>query len=319
MPIDPLDFQRLIPVRDRFQDDLLAIPGVTGVGVGLKEIGGEQQPTPAILVFVKRKGQYRPGDEIPRTVGDVPTDVIEADFKLRERASGVASAPPAPMIDKTRYNPCQGGACIAPARFTTWYGSLGLLVTDTSSRAQLWLSAYHVLCVDASWEQKDKRVLQPSIDQGGVAGTDVIGNVVRGVYGAVQERGDTLYVDAAVCDVSGRSASADIVSLGRPKGAAAAVLNEDVDKYGATTLATRGKITDTDFTVQIDGVVFKHQYRVDGGTKAFSKGGDSGSAVLDPRLYAIGLVKAGDGVRFTTVNPIGQITRALKIDVPTTG
>jgi len=41
------------------------------------------------------------------------------------------------------------------------------------------------------------------------------------------------------------------------------------------------------------------------------------SSVLDSGRYAIGLVMAGDAVRYSIVNPIGQITEALGISVPT--
>ncbi len=319
MHVDPLEYQRLLTIRDRFEDELLALPGVTGIDVGLKEIGGEQQATYAILVFVTRKGEYRPENEIPRTIAGVPTDVVEAAFELQGPASGVVSVPPVVTVDNTRYDPCQGGACIAPARISDWYGSLGMLVTDAISGENLWLSAYHVLCVDPSWDKKDKRVLQPSLDQGGNEHRDVIGEIVRGSHGSIGVQwGDTLYVDAAVCRVTGRPASPDIVSLGSPRGARAAVLNGNVVKYGATSRRTEGKVVSTDFTVVLSGVTFRHQYRVAptiDGDPPLSLPGDSGSAVLDSERYAIGLVMSGDGVRFSTINPIGQITKALGITV----
>lgn len=320
MQVDPLGFYRLVPVRDRFQADLLGIEGVTGVDVGLKEVGGVQQPTPAILVFVRRKGEYRAGQEIPPTIAGVPTDVIEAEFKLQGPPSGVATAPAALSIDNTRYDPCQGGACIAPARIQDWYGSLGMLVTDASSAAPLWLSAYHVLCVDSSWDQHDRRVLQPAAHQDGTEPEDMIGEVVRGRYGPIDREWDVpLYVDAAVCDVSGRQASPNIVDLGQPRGARGAVLNGIVVKYGATTRRTEGKVVSTDFTVDIEGEIFNHQYRVErvlDGDGPLSMRGDSGAAVLDSERFAVGLVIAGDDVRYSIVNPIEQITEALGITVP---
>jgi hypothetical protein len=323
MQVDPLEFQRLVPVRDRFLDDLLAIPGVTGVDVGPKEIDGEQQATHAILVFVQHKGEYRPEDEIPRTVAGVPTDVIEAAFDLHGSASpGAGPVPSVAGVDSKRYDPCQGGACIAPARIDDDYGSLGTLVTDAGSGDRLWLSAYHVLCVDASWNKKDRRVLQPAIDQGGNVSQDVIGEVVRGSYGRIDSEtwGDPLYVDAAVCSISGRETSPDIILLGRPRGARAAVLNDIVAKYGATSQGTQGVVVSTDFAVRLRGIDFLHQYRVSAvneGDPPLSMPGDSGSAVLDSGHHVIGIVMSGDGVRYSTINPIGQISQALGITVPT--
>jgi hypothetical protein len=78
-------------------------------------------------------------------------------------------------------------------------------------------------------------------------------------------------------------------------------------------------IASTDFSVLIDGTLFYHQYRTEPastGGAPLSEPGDSGAAVLDSRGYAVGLIIAGDGVRMSIVNPIGQIFAALNLKMP---
>ena len=69
-------------VKEEVEDEWLQWPGVTGVDVGYKIVGGKKTDQPAILVYVKKKGRYLLQHEIPKTVGEVPTDVIERTFVL---------------------------------------------------------------------------------------------------------------------------------------------------------------------------------------------------------------------------------------------
>ncbi len=315
MQLDASQINRLLPIKQAAEKKLITISGVTGVDVGLKEVGGEPTGIYAILVFVKKKGKYKPKDKIPEKIAGVPTDVIEATFT--HRTAAVAD----PEIDTTRYDPVQGGSCIAPARFDNYYGSLGMLVKDSKSGAQLWLSAYHVLCDDNSWSNPgvDRRITQPAVGEGGNANRDTIGDVQRGVYGqVVVPWGYDLYVDCAVCSVTGRTPSSNILRIGTPKGAQNASLNDLVRKYGATTLSTTGVVASTNFTANVEGVWFYYQYRVSPpfpGGAAFSQPGDSGAAVIDSDFFANGLVIAGSGT-YSVVNPIGQILEALSIQMP---
>jgi hypothetical protein len=312
---DPHEVDRILPIKREVERKLVTVPGVSGVDVGLKEVGGEQTPTHAILVFVRSKGEYAPEDEIPRTIEGVPTDVIEASFE--ELAPTSVSATDAGTVDTVRYDPAQGGSCISPARLNDTYGTLGMLVKDAQTSAQLWLSAYHVMCVDSSWPNVDKGIVQPALWAGGNPATDTIGTILRGTYGqVVVPWGYDLYVDAAVCDISGRAVSTSIVSQGTPKGARNASMGDLVAKYGATTHLTRGQIVSTNFTVETSGTTFYYQYRAGPpfpGQPPLAVGGDSGAPVLDSNGYAIGLIKAGDQVKYTVINPIGQIFAALNL------
>jgi hypothetical protein len=312
--LDIHEVSRLLPLKAAVEQKLIALPGVTGVDIGFKETGGEKTPVYAIIVFVERKGVYDAEDEIPHLIQGVPTDVIEAKFELLTRAA----APEAVEIDSKRYDPVQGGASISPARFPNMYGSLGMIVRDASSLAQYWLSAYHVMCVDAGWPSADTRIVQPAVVLGGNPATDTIGNIVRGTYGqVVVPWGYDLYVDAAVCSVSGRTPSTSIIRSGTPKGARNATINDLVHKYGATTEYRMGVIVSTNFTVSVNGTWFYYQYRTEPpfpGQPPLAEGGDSGAAVIDSDGYAIGLVMSGSG-KYNELNPIGQIFEALKVQM----
>lgn len=313
---DQRQIDQILPVKQAFEDQLLELPGVTGVDVGLKEVDGEKTPTHAILVFVAHKGEYEPTNEIPTMIEGVPTDVIEAIF---EHQVGVPDATAETAIDSKRYDPAQGGTSISPARFDSYYGSLGMIVADAGSGAPLWLSAYHVMCNDPPWSQADKRIVQPAVDQTGNPASDTIGNLIRGVYGEVDVPwGYNLYVDAAVCDISGRAFSKSILGVGTPLGARNPMPPELVQKYGAATGYRVGKIVSTNFTAIVGGTTFYYQYRAEPlwrGMESLSEAGDSGAAVLDLDGYALGLIIAGNNI-ISVINPIGQIFAALELKMP---
>ncbi|MER7848659.1 hypothetical protein ABTZ03_32515 [Kitasatospora sp. NPDC096077] len=308
---DPQQVARILPTKQEAERKLVTMPGVTGIDIGFKQVAGEKTSQLAIVVFVRKKGQYRPEDEIPKSISGIPTDVVEATFKS--------------LVDPKRYDPAVGGACIAPARLATGFGSLGLLVKDQQSQNPLWLSAFHVMCLDRSWQQYDKRILQPAPTYGGDPVRDTIGEVVRGIYGQVDiPWGYDLYVDAAVSTVSGRAASPNIDTVGGVLGAKNASIADLVNKYGAATEYRRGVIESTNTTVLIESqrlgsTWFYYQYSAEPpfmGDPALAESGDSGSPVRDSDGYLIGLVIAGsDQARRTTINPIGQIMEALKISL----
>lgn len=65
----------------RWQDTLLKMDNVVGVGYGYKTRGGKPTSIPAIIVYVSQKvplKQLKPHQRIPSSVEGVPTDVVEA-------------------------------------------------------------------------------------------------------------------------------------------------------------------------------------------------------------------------------------------------
>jgi hypothetical protein len=72
--------QRAMDVKHRHEEELMAQPGVIGVGVGFRDQGGAQSTEVAIVVLVEKK---RPASELaldqllPRELEGVPVDVLE--------------------------------------------------------------------------------------------------------------------------------------------------------------------------------------------------------------------------------------------------
>jgi hypothetical protein len=72
------DIERLRTVKALHEADLMGKANVVGVGIGLRQRGGEQTGEPAIVVSVTHKqplAQLAPKDVIPRDLEGVPVDV----------------------------------------------------------------------------------------------------------------------------------------------------------------------------------------------------------------------------------------------------
>jgi hypothetical protein len=143
--IDP----RLRQAKKAVEKSLLNRPGVTGVDIGYKEVGGRPTSTLAIRVLVEKKRDVPPAERIPEAIDGFPTDVIERKFELHALAmDGLELAPDA---DTKEYPVLTGGISIGPCRLVERFaygGTLGAIVTDKSTGKPMVLSNYHVLCVD---------------------------------------------------------------------------------------------------------------------------------------------------------------------------
>jgi hypothetical protein len=72
------ELERLRAVKAIHETDLMRKANVVGVGVGLRQHGGEQTAEPVIVVSVTHKvplSQLHPRDAIPRELDGVPVDV----------------------------------------------------------------------------------------------------------------------------------------------------------------------------------------------------------------------------------------------------
>jgi hypothetical protein len=73
-------YERAERVRDEYQAELMGKSNVVGVGVGLRERGGDYTSEVVVVVFVSRKlpaAQLNPDDLIPPEIDGVPIDVQE--------------------------------------------------------------------------------------------------------------------------------------------------------------------------------------------------------------------------------------------------
>jgi len=116
----------------------------------------------------------------------------------------------------------------------------------------------------------------------------------------------------------------DILDIGVPKGVKEAQKGDIVEKTGRTTQHTEdGEVESTDATIQVfygeHGVaVFEDQIRISS-DKRFSKGGDSGSAILiQGENQVTGLLFAGNRTGTSTfANHINNVKDALNIEIVT--
>jgi hypothetical protein len=124
-------------------------------------------------------------------------------------------------------------------------------------------------------------------------------------------------VDAALAKpISPDLLTADILDLGRPRGARPAGLGDQVKKSGRTTGCTEGRIVQIDVTSQITYAAGQATFHDQLMATAMSAPGDSGSAVLDTDNYVVGLLCAGSDAA-TLINPIELVLKALKVEIVT--
>ena len=74
------EFERVKAVKHAHEHELMQKPNVIGVGVGLRQIGGQQTDELAVVVLVTHKLpsiQLAPEDTIPAQIEGVPIDVQE--------------------------------------------------------------------------------------------------------------------------------------------------------------------------------------------------------------------------------------------------
>lgn len=95
------DLDRIRRIKEEAEAELLAIPGVTGVDVGYKHVGGKKTGVLAIRVYVEKKGDVPEENVVPQQIQGVPTDVIQRRFALfatdsRARAQGLPREDPEP-------------------------------------------------------------------------------------------------------------------------------------------------------------------------------------------------------------------------------
>ncbi len=301
MPRDGVD-----AAKSSYEAAIFARANVVGVAVGNKVIGGRDTEERCVVVFVERKrpeDQLRRRDIVPRDLGGVHTDVVETGrfhaLRLLEPKA----------VDRTRkIRPAPGGVSIG-----------------------------HVLN-----GRPGDLILQPGPADGGRT-QDAIGRLTDfvpiqfrerrlGALGRLLERalgpalaaaglglkrlpsGRTNLIDAAIAEpISADVVASEILGIGRVAGTVDASIGMRVRKSGRTTAITAGKVTALDAVVEVDyggrTAIFRQQMVSD----IVSKGGDSGSLVVDEHGHAIGLLFAGS-LTTTLINSIGAVASLLDLE-----
>jgi hypothetical protein len=307
----------VIAIKERVEAQFLGAPGVTGVDVGYKEVGGQRTEQVSIRVHVAQKTDNVPDDQrVPAEIEGVATDVLERRYEPQVLAQQVTTV--APQADTTHYATLQGGISMGPSRTVNGFifaGTLGAIVIDNATNQHAALTNFHVACVDNTFSIGD-RMVQPSRIDTGVVPTDEFGSLARETLSA--------NVDGAVISIdSGRSSQCQVADIGLVRGTTAATLGMPVRKRGRTTLLTYGSVDGLAMSVNIDygdgiGVrTLTNQVSIAADTTRnplFSDHGDSGSVIVNDSGFVVGLLFAGAGTS-TVANPIAAVLSELNISM----
>ncbi|MDJ1159466.1 hypothetical protein QNA08_14605 [Chelatococcus sp. SYSU_G07232] len=229
---------------------------------------------------------------------------------------------------RARRRPLVIGASIG--HFAVTAGTLGAFATERKTGATVILGNNHVLA-DEDRGRIGDAVLQPGAADGGSRANDRVGALLHFV---ALNRESTNIVDAAVATIDADVAfdATTLTGFGKVNGAREEPLlpGTPVAKLGRTTGLTRGIVT----AIEVDDVrvdydsgrlVFDDQIEIEGTDGVFSRGGDSGSLIVDERGHGCGLLFAGsttggsNGRGLTYANPIDRVLGALGLALPALG
>ena len=312
------DIDEIMRVKKTAETDLLKRPGVTGVDVGHKYIGGKKTGELSIRVHVAEKKDVPADQQIPKDIEGIRTDVLQNTFVLHPLSMRMVGV--MPQVDVKTYDPLKGGISIGPCRVingSIFAGTLGAIVLDNVSNTPMALSNFHVMAVDDRSQVGDP-MTQPSLIDGGLCPNDVVGVLQQRFLGGE--------VDCAVSRITGRNFTNEIVDIGPISGIADVVINEAVRKRGRTTGLTFGTVDGIGLTVTLDygdglgNQTLTNQITlvVDPTHSArLGDHGDSGSVVVNEDDEVIGLYFAGDSTGLTGVaNPIRSVLQILNCRFP---
>jgi len=319
-------------VLEKSEAKLLRYKNVVATGIGYKVSGGVRSEELCIICSVvnKIKVLHLDSDDlIPAEIDGIKTDVEQ---------TGVIRA----LQSRTgRHRPAPGGVSIGHTNITA--GTLGCLVKRSGTLVIL--SNNHVLA-DSNAGIIGDAIVQPGPVDGGTRrdhiaklldfvpinfdkppskcrfaraviavfnlGCRIIGSKTR--YCIVTSAVADNLVDAAIAKPLEATDIVDnILDVGVIQGVAKAVLDMKVKKSGRTTGLTTDVVLQVNVTVDVNygaGRIarFKDQFM----TGPMSKGGDSGSAVLNDEDELVGLLFAGS-TSTTIINHIDHVFSALNV------
>lgn len=286
--MDSKTFDDMKAAQERFHPKLMAIPGVHGTSIGLKEVDGKLTDTFAIRVHLTRKrpvSQVPAAERVPAEIEGFQTDLIEHDQ-------------PEPYEDNSKQRPVLGGCQLAVG---SWWGTLGCIVKTADGKAYA-LSNQHVL------SGVNSGVFQPKTDPV----CDKIGETKKSVL--------SLRVDGGYCsmDAYDTSYKAEIMQIGAVTGSRIVGWGDlplPVRKRGRTTELTNGTITALNWMgTRSDGWKFEGQQYIRAGSGNFCDRGDSGSVVVDSNVKVVGLLWGGSLPNGAS-SPIEDVMRELGVVV----
>ena len=251
------------------------------------------------------------------------TEAARGEVDIRHVGSIRKQQPP---WHRSRNRPLQIGGSIG--HFLITAGTLGCFVRDRNDRDQtLILSNNHVLADENNATSGDS-IIQPGRVDGGHNPGHQVGELLRFVALATEQPNQ---VDCAVATIGEKVdiEAYELEGLGSLNGLGQPIVSDGVkvSKVGRTTGVTHGLVT----ACEVDNVIveydmgllrFDNQIEIEGaGPDPFSRGGDSGSAIIDADLAAVALLFAGgeiggsNGQGLTYANPLQEVLDALDVDL----
>lgn len=320
-----MDNERLAELHQRAEAELGRIPGVAGVGFGLKEVGGVVTDERAFRVYVveKKPEAEVPDDEVlPREFGGVPVDVLV----VREFQEIHCE-------DMTQHHPLIGGISISsfkPSGPNYPSGTLGFFATlngVSGPKNVVLVSNEHVIM--ANTPAVGDTIYQPKyVDTGGGVAIDLSAESKRAIaeihdaglkanysFAYPSEAAQDYYVDCATallnisisswcdsnCGVSYKNEIRQLDMGGNSKiEDVARVTQADLDapgdyvvaKVGRRTSKTVGRIVDIAATLTSADRVIEIEPTAPNcnGVNQFVNEGDSGSALVNAQNRLVGLI-----------------------------
>jgi len=314
-----------LAIKTRVAPQLLALPGVTAVGLGSKETGRRATGELALKVFVTVKrpaNQVAAAEVIPREIDGLPTDVIQSGARhLLAAPTGVYEVDE--NEDDTRSRPMTGGRAIR-REDSTHVGTLGCFLVDPAEPGTAYaLTNYHVVAPpDVPMPDRDISAVGQPRGRSSVTGccNDLFGKYADSAH----DRDDGK--DEAVIKLDpGTQWLAEIADIGivtekhEITPAEAASHTYQVRKRGCRTLLTGGVVSAVNTSAgQSDNeIVIDPNPNPEAGARTvfFVYEGDSGSALVSDNKEVVGLVykrdDAGHGYALAIDHVLERLDAAL--------
>ena len=100
-------YSEMRKIKENSETGILSRPGLTGMDIGYKYVGGKKTDDLVIRVFVENKKDVPEEEKIPQTIQGIKTDVIQRTFVLHPLC--VRAADIEVKADTNTYDPLKGG------------------------------------------------------------------------------------------------------------------------------------------------------------------------------------------------------------------
>ena len=300
--------QDIIELQKEHSENLSKLMNVVGTGIGEKFSDGKPTGTDALVVFVKEKMNgdtigKQSADMIPEKINGIPVDVIEVGEIVKQGF-------------KSKVRPIKPGYSCGHGNITC--GTIGGFFVDKDGDHVI-LSNNHVLSNENNAKAGDP-IFQPGpMDAGRINKKWEGWKEPLDALPYVATLKDFVHInksgnkqDSAIAKIPDIMLKQGLIDTRYPHlnkamaGFSKAKPKQSVQKCGRTTGYTAGRIIalHAQFTISYDfgGAMFDDCVV----TTAMSKGGDSGSLIMDMDMNAVGLLFAGSA-KVTIANPIDVV------------